>query len=254
VYLDGGNLIRQALDAELVDELTITLVPVVLGEGLPLLAGTKARHALERVHVREAAGGLVQLTYRRVRSCGLERMGLGPRDEAQARACPSRSSRGSRLLRCRESRSPAWASALAISSRVVVIFAKRMGHCTAARPSRRGRRLGPRATPTGVETLARAPAAARSSRHRRPNPPARARWANSRHAPARPRRGPLRAPRARHGSGHALGVAALNRGTTRAAIAPTTRLRLRSRMQLGWSPKTGMLRALCASRRHDRTR
>lgn len=64
VYLDGGNLIRQALDAELVDELTITLVPVVLGEGLPLFAGTKARHTLERVEVREAAGGLVQLVYR----------------------------------------------------------------------------------------------------------------------------------------------------------------------------------------------
>lgn len=64
VYIDGGNLIRQALDAGLVDELTITLVPMVLGEGLPLLAGTKARHSLERVEVREAAGGLVQLTYR----------------------------------------------------------------------------------------------------------------------------------------------------------------------------------------------
>src|SRR5690606_28954528 len=64
VYLDGGNVIRQALDAGLVDELTITVVPMVLGEGLPLLAGTKARHALERVEVREAAGGLVQLTYR----------------------------------------------------------------------------------------------------------------------------------------------------------------------------------------------
>lgn len=64
VYLDGGNLIRQALDAGLVDELTVTLVPVVLGEGLPLFAGTKQRHALERVEVRSASGGLVQLTYR----------------------------------------------------------------------------------------------------------------------------------------------------------------------------------------------
>ena len=64
VYLDGGNLIRQAVDAGLVDELTITVVPVVLGRGLPLLAGTAHRHALERVDVRSLSAGLVQLTYR----------------------------------------------------------------------------------------------------------------------------------------------------------------------------------------------
>lgn len=64
VYLDGGNLIRQAMDAGLVDELTITLVPVVLGQGLPLFAGTVQRHALERIDVRPLSGGLVQLTYR----------------------------------------------------------------------------------------------------------------------------------------------------------------------------------------------
>lgn len=64
VYLDGGNLIRQAVDAGLVDELTITVVPVVLGRGLPLLAGTERRHALERVDVRSLSAGLVQLTYR----------------------------------------------------------------------------------------------------------------------------------------------------------------------------------------------
>lgn len=64
VYLDGGNLIRQALDAGLVDELTITVVPVVLGRGVPLFAGTAQRHALERVDVRSQSAGLVQLVYR----------------------------------------------------------------------------------------------------------------------------------------------------------------------------------------------
>lgn len=64
VYLDGGNLIREAIDAGLVDELTITVVPMVLGQGVPLLAGTTRRHALERVDVRALSGGLVQLTYR----------------------------------------------------------------------------------------------------------------------------------------------------------------------------------------------
>lgn len=64
VYLDGGNLIRQALDAGLVDEMVITVVPVVLGRGVPLFAGTTHRHALERVDVRSQSAGLVQLTYR----------------------------------------------------------------------------------------------------------------------------------------------------------------------------------------------
>ncbi len=45
VYVDGGNLIRQALDAELVDELIVTVVPIVLGAGVPLFAGAARRHA-----------------------------------------------------------------------------------------------------------------------------------------------------------------------------------------------------------------
>lgn len=47
VYLDGGILIRQGLDAGLVDELVVTLVPVVLGEGVPLFAGVTQRHRFE---------------------------------------------------------------------------------------------------------------------------------------------------------------------------------------------------------------
>lgn len=63
VYLDGGELIRQALDADLVDELTVTIVPVVLGAGHPLFAGVARRRHLELVSQR-ASGGLVQLVLR----------------------------------------------------------------------------------------------------------------------------------------------------------------------------------------------
>jgi dihydrofolate reductase len=34
VYLDGGVLIRQAAEADLIDELTITIAPIALGEGI----------------------------------------------------------------------------------------------------------------------------------------------------------------------------------------------------------------------------
>jgi dihydrofolate reductase len=48
VYLDGGALVRSALEAGLVDELTCTVVPVALGRGRPLLAGLAGR--LELAH------------------------------------------------------------------------------------------------------------------------------------------------------------------------------------------------------------
>jgi len=39
VYVDGGNLIRQTLDAGLVDGITLTLIPIVLGHGISLFSG-----------------------------------------------------------------------------------------------------------------------------------------------------------------------------------------------------------------------
>ena len=64
IYLDGGALIRAFLDAGLVDELTVSVVPVILGAGAPLFAGTAGRHALALQDVTAMAGGLVQLRYR----------------------------------------------------------------------------------------------------------------------------------------------------------------------------------------------
>jgi dihydrofolate reductase len=61
VYLDGGDIIRQALDAGLVDELIVTLIPVVLGEGQPLFAGVTQRHHFELAECRTLSHGMVQL-------------------------------------------------------------------------------------------------------------------------------------------------------------------------------------------------
>ena len=44
VYLDRGNLMPQALDAGLVDELTVALSPIVLGIGVPLIGVTLLTH------------------------------------------------------------------------------------------------------------------------------------------------------------------------------------------------------------------
>ncbi len=64
VYLDGGSLIRSALDEGLIDEMTITVIPTILGEGLPLFAGASQRHALEFLGGRSIGGGLMELRYR----------------------------------------------------------------------------------------------------------------------------------------------------------------------------------------------
>lgn len=64
VYLDGGNLVAQGLDAGLVDELTLSLVPVILGGGVPLFRGERARSDWRLVDTRRLPSGLVQVRYR----------------------------------------------------------------------------------------------------------------------------------------------------------------------------------------------
>jgi len=64
IYLDGGNLIRQALDAELVDEMTVSIIPIILGHGVPLFSGAARRQKLNFRHSKTLNDGMVQLTYR----------------------------------------------------------------------------------------------------------------------------------------------------------------------------------------------
>ena len=54
VVMGGGDVIRQSLDAGVVDELRIHLSPIVLGGGTPLFAGS-ARHELVQRSVRVSA-------------------------------------------------------------------------------------------------------------------------------------------------------------------------------------------------------
>lgn len=61
VYIDGGDLIRQAAEADLVDDLTITLAPIALGAGHPLFAGMAKRFPLDIVGHHTYDGGMVQI-------------------------------------------------------------------------------------------------------------------------------------------------------------------------------------------------
>jgi dihydrofolate reductase len=65
VYLDGGRLISAFLAEDLVDEIVLTVVPVVLGEGLPLFHPTGRTVPLALQGVQSWPSGMAQLRYAR---------------------------------------------------------------------------------------------------------------------------------------------------------------------------------------------
>ena len=65
VYLDGGALIRAFLREDLVDELTVSVVPLVLGAGRPLFESGLPELPLRLLEAKSFPSGLVQLRYAR---------------------------------------------------------------------------------------------------------------------------------------------------------------------------------------------
>lgn len=63
IYLDGGKTIQRFLDAGLIDELTITVIPIILGDGIPLFGPTKSDVSLNCMDVKVYEFGFVQLKY-----------------------------------------------------------------------------------------------------------------------------------------------------------------------------------------------
>ena len=65
VYVDGGALIRSFLREGLVDELTIDIIPLILGRGRPLFASGNPETPLRFVDSKSFPSGLVQIRYQR---------------------------------------------------------------------------------------------------------------------------------------------------------------------------------------------
>jgi dihydrofolate reductase len=63
VYLDGGNLIRTGLSEGIIDRLTISIIPILLGSGVSLFGETDTQNTLHLVKTKTFASGLVQVTY-----------------------------------------------------------------------------------------------------------------------------------------------------------------------------------------------
>ena len=63
LYVDGGVTIQRFLRAGLVDRLTITRVPVLIGEGIPLFGTLERDIPLRHVATRQYPSGLVTSEY-----------------------------------------------------------------------------------------------------------------------------------------------------------------------------------------------
>lgn len=67
IYLDGGITVRQGLAEGVVDDLTLSWIPVLLGKGKPLFGGGTPESDWRLADAKGFPSGLVQACYRRSR-------------------------------------------------------------------------------------------------------------------------------------------------------------------------------------------
>jgi dihydrofolate reductase len=66
--MGGGELAREFLQADLIDELYVGIVPVLLGEGIPLFPSGFPQRDFALLENKSYSRGLIALKYERVRS------------------------------------------------------------------------------------------------------------------------------------------------------------------------------------------
>lgn len=63
VYVDGGRTIRAFLEADLIDEMTLTLVPVLLGKGIPLFGKLERDRHFRTIRTKLYDNSLTQIVF-----------------------------------------------------------------------------------------------------------------------------------------------------------------------------------------------
>ena len=63
MYLDGGKVIQSFLQAGLVDEMTLTIIPILIGKGIPLFGELENDLRLRHIETRSWHNGFVQSKY-----------------------------------------------------------------------------------------------------------------------------------------------------------------------------------------------
>lgn len=67
LYIDGGSTIQSFLREDLIDEMTITQIPILLGSGFPLFGKVPEHLAFELIQSKVFLGQMVQSVYKRKR-------------------------------------------------------------------------------------------------------------------------------------------------------------------------------------------
>jgi dihydrofolate reductase len=62
--MGGGELIASFLDEDAIDEFVISVIPVFIGDGIPLIARRRRHTPMDLLSVERFDDGLVQLHYR----------------------------------------------------------------------------------------------------------------------------------------------------------------------------------------------
>ena len=65
--MGGGELARSFLEADLVDELSLGVVPILLGEGVPLFPSGFPQRNFALVECKSHSSGMIRLRYERFR-------------------------------------------------------------------------------------------------------------------------------------------------------------------------------------------
>lgn len=69
IFCDGGaEVVNALLQEDLIDELIVSIIPILVGDGVRLFKEGRPEQKLEHVATRSYDTGLVQLHYRRARS------------------------------------------------------------------------------------------------------------------------------------------------------------------------------------------
>ena len=66
LYVDGGAVIREFLTHDLIDDLTVSIIPTLLGKGISLFGSEVPEQRLRLSSCRAYESGLVQLSYARM--------------------------------------------------------------------------------------------------------------------------------------------------------------------------------------------
>ena len=66
--MGGGELARAFLQADLIDELHLDIVPLLLGEGIPLFPAGFPQRDFRLIENKTYSGGFISIKYERVRA------------------------------------------------------------------------------------------------------------------------------------------------------------------------------------------